>query len=53
MNRSAHGGDVIVDHLLQHGKRDVAGLEDSVVEFLEREFSAERLLRLGAEFEDF
>lgn len=29
------GGDVFLDDLLQHGERDVAGLQDRVVEFLE------------------
>ena len=50
--RSAGDGDEVVDDLLEHRERDVAGLEDEVVEFLERKFRAERLLGFGAEFED-
>lgn len=48
-NSVLRGGDPVVDHLFQHGERHGAGAEDDVVEFLQREFFAERALRFFAQ----
>src|SRR6478609_3424347 len=38
--------DPVVDHVLEDREREAAGAKNDVVEFLQREFRAERLLRL-------